>query len=67
MATRVPVIEQDTDSDVVVPPAPVGAPSPVPEAQKKSHQYLMLLQMIAGSFSGAVTKTATAPLERIKV
>lgn len=67
MATRVPVIEQDTDSDVVVPPAPVGAPSPVPEAQKKSHQYLMLLQMIAGSFSGAVTKTATAPLERIKI
>ena len=33
----------------------------------KSHQHLLLLQMIAGSGSGAITKTATAPLERIKI
>ena len=33
----------------------------------KSQHHLMVLQMAAGAGSGAVTKTATAPLERIKI
>ena len=36
-------------------------------AATRSQSDLLILQMIAGAFSGAVTKTATAPLERIKI
>ena len=40
----------------------------VPAATKpKSTEHLLLLQMLAGSGAGALTKTATAPLERIKI
>jgi hypothetical protein len=35
--------------------------------QKKTQQHLLWLQMVAGAASGAATKTATAPLERIKI
>ncbi len=59
MATRVPVIEEDLEETRVTPVVPV--------LTTKSHQQLLLLQMAAGAFSGAVTKTATAPLERIKI
>jgi Mitochondrial carrier protein len=34
---------------------------------KKSHGHLLFLQTVAGAASGAFTKTATAPLERIKI
>lgn len=33
----------------------------------KSVEHKLLLQMAAGSGAGAVTKSATAPLERIKI
>jgi hypothetical protein len=62
MATRVPVIEEDLEETKIVPP-----PATLPAPATKSNHYLMLLQMFAGAFSGAVTKTATAPLERIKI
>lgn len=42
--------------------APAAAPS-----NKKSQGELLVLQSIAGAGSGAVTKTATAPLERVKI
>lgn len=38
-----------------------------PAEQEKSHSHKLILQTIAGAGSGAVTKTATAPLERIKI
>ena len=61
MAVILPAIEKDLENDGVAPP-PASPTQP-----KKSHQHLMVLQMVAGAFSGAVTKTATAPLERIKI
>lgn len=33
----------------------------------KSQQELMVRQMVAGAAAGAVAKTSTAPLERIKI
>jgi hypothetical protein len=53
--------------------AAAAAPSPAPPAAAesdevvKSQQHILLLQMVAGSGAGAVAKTATAPLERIKI
>lgn len=44
-------------------PAAPAAPPPA----KKSTRHTLLLQMAAGSGAGAATKTATAPLERIKI
>jgi len=34
---------------------------------KHSQSHLLVLQMIAGAGAGAFAKTATAPLERIKI
>lgn len=50
-------------------PAGSAAPSPAAMQTKetKSPHLLMVLQMIAGAAAGAVAKTATAPLERIKI
>lgn len=63
MAVILPAVEKDLQDDgVSAPPAP-APPIPPP----KSHQHKLVLQMVAGAFSGAVTKTATAPLERIKI
>ncbi len=36
-------------------------------AKQRSPGMLMVLQTIAGAASGAITKTATAPLERLKI
>jgi solute carrier family 25 phosphate transporter 23/24/25/41 len=36
-------------------------------SQKKDATTLMLLQMLSGAAAGAVAKTATAPLERLKI
>lgn len=38
-----------------------------PAVKKKSQGMLLTLQTVAGAASGALTKTATAPLERIKI
>ena len=46
---------------------PTNAPPSAPKAMTKSHGELLFLQTVAGAGSGAITKTATAPLERIKI
>lgn len=40
---------------------------PAPSPQPHSAHWRIILQMVAGAGAGAVAKTATAPLERIKI
>jgi solute carrier family 25 phosphate transporter 23/24/25/41 len=49
-----------------MPAEQAAAPAP-PALTQRSPQELMLRQMAAGAAAGAVAKTATAPLERIKI
>ncbi len=49
--------------------APLSAHASETAARRagKSSELLLILQMVAGAGSGAACKTATAPLERIKI
>ena len=37
------------------------------EQARKSQSQLLLLRMVAGAGSGAITKTVVAPIERVKL
>jgi hypothetical protein len=49
------------------PVAPATIAPAVAPINTKSPGELLVLQSIAGAGSGALTKTATAPLERVKI
>uniref|UniRef100_A0A7S1CEW4 ADP,ATP carrier protein n=1 Tax=Bicosoecida sp. CB-2014 TaxID=1486930 RepID=A0A7S1CEW4_9STRA len=53
-----------TPTAVATPPTVTAPTVPAPP---RSTKQVMLLQMLAGAGSGSITKTAVAPLERLKI
>lgn len=62
-------MERTQSTPVVALPSvtPTTNTSTITVDQSKSRGYLLFLQTLAGAGSGCVAKTATAPLERIKI
>ena len=51
----------------ISPSSAASLASSAPSAVRRDPATLMVLQMVAGAMAGAVAKTATAPLERLKI